>query len=148
VELDQLLAQSDIISLHAPLMKETTHMINDDSISKMKDGVMIVNTSRGPLVDSLAIIRGLKSKKIGAIGMDVYENEKNLFFADHSGENLEDDILARLTGFPNVLITGHQAFFTKEALENIKKFTLQNIDNFQAEKYDTNESNECTKMLK
>jgi len=144
VELDALFAQSDIISLHAPLMKETTHMVNEAAISKMKDGVMIINTSRGPLIDTKAVIKGLKSKKIGGIGMDVYENEANLYFADHSNEAMEDDILSRLTGFPNVLVTGHQAFFTKEALDNIRKFTLQNIEDFQQGK----DTNECTKTVK
>jgi len=144
VELDKLFEQSDIISLHAPLMKETTHMVNEAAISKMKDGVMIINTSRGPLIDTKAVIRGLKTKKIGAIGMDVYENESNLYFSDHSSEALEDDILARITGFPNVLVTGHQAFFTKEALDNIRKFTLQNVDDFLEGK----DTNECTKTLK
>jgi len=144
VTLDKIFTDSDIISVHAPLLKETEHMINDDAISKMKDGVMIINTSRGPLVDTKAIIKGLKSKKIGAVGLDVYENESNIFFNDHSGEPMEDDMLTRLTSFPNVIVTGHQAFFTKEALTNISKTTIQNADDFLAGK-DTNELTKANK---
>jgi len=144
VELEQIWKQSDIISLHAPLSKDTQHMLNDDAVAKMKDGVMIVNTSRGPLVDTKALIKGLKSKKIGAVGIDVYENESNLFYNDHSKDVPEDDILSRLTSFPNVIVTGHQAFFTKEALTNIAKTTNDNINNFIAKKDD----GELTKTVK
>jgi len=144
VDLQQLFAESDIISLHAPLNKETTKMINEDAISKMKDGVMIVNTSRGPLLDTKAVIKALKTKKIGSIGLDVYENEANLFFEDHSNDPVDDDMIGRLTSFPNVIVTGHQAFFTKEALDNISKSTMQNIDDFLSQK----DTNELTKTLK
>jgi len=136
VELDEIWKQCHVISLHAPLTKETEHMINDDAVSKMKDGVLIVNTSRGPLVDTKAIIKGLKSKKIGAVGLDVYENESSLFYSDHSKDIPQDDLLSRLISFPNVIVTGHQAFFTKEALTNIAKSTNDNIDNFLAGKDD------------
>jgi len=127
VSLDELYARSDIISLHCPLTKETQHMINDDTIAKMKDKVMIINTGRGQLIDSKALIEGLKSKKIGSAGLDVYEEEGDYFFEDFSSEGLEDDVLARLLTFPNLLVTSHQAFFTVEALENIAHTTLENI---------------------
>jgi len=138
VSLDEMLSQSDIISIHMPLTKETTHIINDENIEKMKKGVMIVNTSRGPLVDTKAVIRGLKTGKIGYLGLDVYEEEKKLFYEDRSGDILGDDVFARLLTFPNVIITGHQAFFTKEAQENIVSSTLENVSNFLEGK-DTNE---------
>eukprot|EP01114_Cavostelium_apophysatum_P002692 TRINITY_DN1237_c0_g1_i2.p1 TRINITY_DN1237_c0_g1~~TRINITY_DN1237_c0_g1_i2.p1 ORF type:complete len:334 (-),score=125.03 TRINITY_DN1237_c0_g1_i2:24-1025(-) len=144
VDLDTVWKESDVISIHAPLTKETTHMLNDDSVAKLKDGVMIVNTSRGPLIDTKALIRGLKTKKIGSVGMDVYENESNLFFEDHSKDVMEDDMMARLTSFNNVIVTGHQAFFTKEALGNISKTTMQNIDDFTNGK----DTNEMTKTVK
>jgi len=144
VELDKLWAESDIISLHAPLLKQTEHMVNDDAISKMKQGVMIINTSRGPLVDSKAVIKGLKSRKIGAVGLDVYENESNLFFSDHSGEPMQDDLLSRLTSFPNVIVTGHQAFFTTDALTIISKTSLENVVDFLGGKV----TNELTKNNK
>ncbi|MDO6712242.1 2-hydroxyacid dehydrogenase [Aliiglaciecola sp. 2_MG-2023] len=127
VSLDTLLCDSDIISLHCPLTNESQHMINDDSISKMKDGVMLINTSRGGLVDSKAVIRALKSRKIGQLGLDVYEMESDLFFEDKSWEIMQDDVFDRLVGFPNVLITGHQGFFTDEALQQIAQTTLNNI---------------------
>lgn len=127
VELDELYAKSDIISLHVPLMKETYHLIDEKSIAKMKDGIMIINTSRGPLINTQALIEGLKSGKIKAAGLDVYEEEEKYFFEDLSNEVLLDDQLARLLSFNNVLVTSHQAFFTEEALKNITETTLKNI---------------------
>jgi D-lactate dehydrogenase len=131
VDLDTLYAESDIITLHVPLLEQTKHIINHDSIAKMKDGVMIINTSRGGLTDAQALIEGLKSRKIGYLGIDVYEQESNLFFEDHSEEIIDDDIFERLLTFPNVLVTGHQAFFTKEALDKIASTTIQNILDFE-----------------
>lgn len=125
--LDEIFSQSDIISLNLPLVPETRHCINESCISKMKKGVMIINTGRGALIDTAALINGLKSGQIGAAGLDVYEEEEGLFFQDHSGEVLNDDVLARLLTFPNVIITGHQAFLTKEALQNIAETSLANI---------------------
>jgi D-lactate dehydrogenase len=128
--LDEIYKQSDIISLHCPLTKETEHIINDDTIAKMKDGVMIINTGRGKLIDTYALIKGLKSKKIGSAGLDVYEEEEEYFFEDRSDFVMDDDILARLLSFNNVVVTSHQAFFTKEALSNIAQTTLENIRDF------------------
>lgn len=125
--LDTLLSDSDIISLHCPLLKPTYHIINQAAIAKMKRGVTLLNTSRGGLVDTQAVIEGLKSGHIGNLGIDVYEEEKDLFFEDQSGSVLQDDIFARLLTFPNVLITGHQAFFTRNALTQIARVTLNNI---------------------
>lgn len=125
--LDALLGKSDIVSLHCPLTPDSYHLINDQSIQKMKDGVMIINTSRGALIETSAVIKGLKSGKIGYLGLDVYEEEGDLFFEDLSGKVLQDDQFARLTTFHNVLITGHQAFFTENALHNIASTTLENI---------------------
>jgi D-lactate dehydrogenase len=127
VSLDELLAQSDIISLHCPLMSETHHVINSTSVSKMKKGAMLINTSRGGLIETQAVIDGLKSGRIGALGLDVYEEEGDLFFEDLSCDVIQDDIFSRLLTFPNVLITGHQAFLTQEALHNIATTTLDNI---------------------
>lgn len=129
-DLNTLFTESDIISLHCPLTPETHHIVNAETLTQMKDGVMIVNTSRGALVDSLAMIEGLKSGKVGYLGMDVYEEEADLFFEDLSGKILQDDVLARLMTFPNVLITSHQAFFTRDALQNIADTTLDNISFF------------------
>lgn len=126
--LDELYVESDIISLHCPLTNNTHHLINQQSISKMKKGVMIINTSRGGLVDTLAVISGLKSEKIGYLGLDVYEEESDLFFEDFSNTVLQDDVFARLLTFPNVVITGHQAFFTREALDAIAMVTLNNLN--------------------
>ncbi|HEY5653114.1 MAG TPA: NAD(P)-dependent oxidoreductase, partial [Pontiella sp.] len=131
VERDELFSQSDIISLHCPLFKDTHHLINLDSIAKMKKGVMIINTSRGALIDSKAAIEGLKSEKIGYLGIDVYEEEEELFFEDKTFEIRTDDVFARLTTFPNVVITGHQAYFTEEAVSSIAKTTLENIAAYQ-----------------
>lgn len=127
VELPELFANSDIISLHCPLTPETHHLINAEAIKQIKSGVMLINTSRGALIDTQAVIEGLKSGKIGYLGVDVYEQESELFFEDLSGEIIQDDIFQRLTTFPNVLITGHQAFFTAEALYNIAETTFANI---------------------
>ena len=130
VELNKLLESSDIISLHCPLTPETLHMINEDSIRKMKSGVMLINTGRGGLVTTKAVIDALKTKKIGYLGLDVYEEEGPLFFQDLSEYILQDDVFARLLTFPNVVITGHQAFFTHEAMTNIANITLENIIKF------------------
>ncbi|MHC5728725.1 MAG: 2-hydroxyacid dehydrogenase, partial [Nostoc sp.] len=127
VELPELFANSDIISLHCPLTTETHHLINTETIKQIKPGVMLINTSRGALIDTQAVIEGLKSGKIGYLGVDVYEQESELFFEDLSGEIIQDDIFQHLTTFPNVLITGHQAFFTAEALHNIAETTFANI---------------------
>lgn len=123
--------QSDIISLHCPLNKHTKHIINKASIAKMKDGVMIVNTSRGALIKTEDAIAGLKDRKIGYLGIDVYEQEENLFFEDHSEHIIQDDMILRLLSFPNVLITSHQAYFTKEAMDQITTITLNNIKSFE-----------------
>jgi D-lactate dehydrogenase len=130
VELQELYAKSDIISLHCPLTYETYHLINEYAISAMKHNVMIINTSRGPLIDTPAIINGLKSGKVGYLGLDVYEEEEELFFEDLSETIIQDDQFVRLQMFPNVLITAHQAFFTKEAIRNIAQMTFENIDEF------------------
>jgi D-lactate dehydrogenase len=131
VTLDEMWEQADIISIHCPLFPSTKHTINADSIAKMKKGVIIINTSRGPLIDLPALVDGLKSGKIGAAGLDVFEGEGPYFYGDHSGEIIEDENLARLFSFPNVLITGHQAFFTQEALYNIAKTTMENIKAYE-----------------
>jgi len=128
VKLDELLGKSDIISLHCPLLKDTKNIINAETVSKMKDGVMLINTSRGGLLDTRSVIDGLKKRKIGHLGMDVYELEGKLFFHDHSEKMLDDDLFQRLIGFPNVLVTAHQAFFTEEALTQIARVTLDNIE--------------------
>lgn len=127
VDLPSLFSAADILTLHCPLTPETRHLINDDAIAKMKTGVQIVNTSRGGVVDTAAVIRGLKSEKIGSLGLDVYEEEGDVFFRNLSDTVLKDDQLARLLTFPNVIITGHQAFFTYEALHAIVDTTLANI---------------------
>ena len=128
--LDELYHSSDIISLHCPLTEETKYLINDYSISKMKDGVMIINTGRGQLIHTNALIEGLKNKKIGSAGLDVYEEESEYFYEDQSDRIIDDDVLARLLSFNNVIVTSHQAFFTREAMENIAMTTLQNIKDF------------------
>ncbi|MCG8451812.1 MAG: 2-hydroxyacid dehydrogenase [Spirochaetales bacterium] len=127
VSLERLYRESDIISLHCPLTHETYHLINSFAIETMKDGVMLINTSRGPLIDTAAVIGGLKSGKIGSVGLDVYEEEGDLFFEDLSDEVIQDDTFVRLQTFPNVLITSHQAFFTKEAVDNIRDTTFNNL---------------------
>ena len=130
VDLDTLYDQSDIISLHVPLNEHTKYIINEESIQQMKPGVMLVNTSRGGLVDTKALINGLKSKHIGSVALDVYEEEEGLFFEDHSEDILQDDLIARLMTFKNVLITSHQAFLTATALTNIADTTISNLDGF------------------
>ena len=131
LSLDELYKQSDIISLHCPLTPETKHLIDKEAFLKMKDGVMLINTSRGAVIDTKAAIRALKIGKLGYLGIDVYEQEEHLFFQDLSESIIQDDIIARLMSFPNVLITAHQGFFTNEALAQIVKITLQNIFNFE-----------------
>jgi len=126
-DLKTLYQESDIITLHCPLTPENVHMIGAESIALMKDGVMIINTGRGKLINTVDLIAGLKNRKIGAAGLDVYEEETEYFFEDFSQEVIDDDVLARLTTFPNVLITSHQGFFTREALTNIARTTLENI---------------------
>jgi len=128
--LDELYRNSDIISLHCPLTKETEYLINKDSIDKMKEGVMIINTGRGKLINTKDLIEGLKNKKVGYAGLDVYEEEGDYFYEDYSNIVIDDDILARLLTFNNVIVTSHQAFFTKEALSEIARITLQNIQDF------------------
>ncbi len=130
VSLDKLFAQSDIISLHCPLTDETDHIINRDSIAKMKKGVYIINTSRGALIDSEALLEGIKARKVGGACLDVYEEESDIFFEDRSGHIVEDDTLARLLFMPNVLITSHQAYLTEEALDAIAAVTVENILEF------------------
>lgn len=127
VDTDTLFKESDVISLHCPLTDETRHIINKDSIDKCKKGVIILNTSRGGLVDAEALLNGIKERKVGAACLDVYEEEADLFFEDYSGHIVEDDTLARLISMPNVIVTSHQAFLTKEALSNIAETTVQNI---------------------
>lgn len=130
VSFDTLLREADIISLHCPLTAENHYMINASAIDKMKPGVMIVNTGRGGLIDTEALIQGLKSRKIGSAALDVYEEEGGYFYEDISDNIIEDDTLARLLSFNNVLLTSHQAFFTREALTNIATTTLQNVKDF------------------
>lgn len=132
VPFKQLLAQSDIISLHVPLTPKTHHMINQETISSMKPGVMLINTGRGALIDSKALIQALKSEHVGYAGLDVYEEEEGIFFEDLSDQVLQDDTLARLLTFPHVVLTSHQAFLTKEALGNIAQITLQNIADYES----------------
>ena len=128
--LDELYHNADIISLHCPLTDETKYIINADSISKMKDDVMLINTGRGMLIHTNDLIEGLKNKKIGSAGLDVYEEESEYFYEDKSDKIIDDDVLARLLSFNNVVVTSHQAFFTHEAMQNIAETTLQNIQDF------------------
>lgn len=130
VSLDELLNKSDIITLHCPLTKENRNIINSETVSKMKQGVFIINTSRGKLIDTSALIDGLKSGKVGAAGLDVYEEETSLFFEDYSEEIIHDDTLSTLISMPNVLVTSHQAFLTKEALNAIAETTMNNLIDF------------------
>lgn len=127
VPLDELFERSDIISLHCPLTDETRHMIGRDAIGKMKKGVVLINTSRGGLIDAEALLEGIKARKIGAACLDVYEEEADIFFEDRSGHILNDELLARLISMPNVIVTSHQAFLTEEALNNIAETTVNNI---------------------
>jgi D-lactate dehydrogenase len=139
VDLDELYRVSDVISLHCPLTPENVHMINDEAIEKMKTGVMLINTGRGQLIDTRALVEGLKNRKIGGAGLDVYEEEDKYFFEDLSSEIVQDDVLARLLSFPNVLVTSHQAFFTHEAMSAIAHTTLENLREFFAGEKLTNE---------
>jgi len=132
VSLKELLERSDIVSLHAPLTPETRHLINRDTLALLKEGAMLVNTSRGALVDTEALIPYLKRCRVCAVCLDVYEEEENIYYQDLSNEVITDDVISRLMTFPNVLITGHQAFFTKEAMKAIAQTTLRNIDDFDA----------------
>jgi D-lactate dehydrogenase len=131
VSLAELFAQSDIITLHCPLLPETHHLINAQALNQMKPSVMLINTSRGALIDTQAVIAGLKSGKVGYLGLDVYEQESSLFFEDLSNKVIQDDVFERLLTFPNVVITGHQAFFTENALQRIADTTLTNITAFE-----------------
>jgi D-lactate dehydrogenase len=139
VDLETLYKHADIISLHCPLTKETEHLINKDAIQLMKDSVMLINTSRGGLVNTEDLIEGLKNRKIASAGLDVYEEESEYFFEDFSSNVISDDVLARLLSFTNVLVTSHQAFLTKEALHNIAMTTLNNIKEYKENKALTNE---------
>lgn len=139
VNLRELLRRSDVVSLHCPLTDETRHMIDAYSIQYMKPGAVIINTSRGALIDAEALLNGIKDRHIGAACLDVYEEESNLFFEDRSGHIVDDDTLARLISMPNVLITSHQAFLTEEALDNIARVTIENIANFFKENRSENE---------
>lgn len=131
VDLPTLFRESDIVSLHCPLTPETYHIINSRALAQMKQGVMIINTSRGALIDTHAVIEAIKTGQVGYLGLDVYEEEGDLFFEDLSDRVIQDDTFSRLLTFPNVLITGHQAFFTEEALHNIADTTLSNISQFE-----------------
>lgn len=130
VGLDTLCSESRLISLHCPLTKDTKHIINADTISRMQGGVILINTSRGSLIDSEDLIEGIKSHKIGAAGLDVYEEETEFFYEDRSNTIMQDDVLARLISMPNVIVTSHQAFLTEEALGNIAQVTLQNLRDY------------------
>ena len=131
VPLEQLWSEADIITLHAPLTPATRHMVDARAVASMKPGVMLVNTGRGALIDTSAVVAGLKSGRIGSLALDVYEEEEGLFFQDFSSQVIQDDLFARLLTFPNVLITGHQAFFTEEALRAIAQTTLENVSAFE-----------------
>ena len=130
VPLDELYARADIVSLHCPLTDRTRYMIGDAAISRMKPGVILINTGRGQLIHTEALIDGLKEKKIGAAGLDVYEEEAGYFYEDTSDRIMDDDVLARLLSFNNVIVTSHQGFFTREAVDNIARTTMQNIKDF------------------
>lgn len=132
VSLEELFSRSHVISLHCPLTPETRNLIDAEAVARMRDGVMLINTSRGQLVDTSAVIDGLKSGRIGHLGLDVYEEEEALFFQDLSGQVIQDDVFSRLLTFPNVLITGHQGFFTQEAMTNIAETTLANATAFES----------------
>ncbi len=134
VSFEQILAESDIISLHIPLTPETKHIIKMQSLSKMKDGVMLINTSRGGLIKSSDLLKALKSGKIGWLGLDGYEFEKNMFYSDHREDPIKDPVMEGLLSFPNVIISPHQAFLTKEALQEIANQIIKNLDNWQAGK--------------
>lgn len=131
VGLDDLLARSDVVSLHCPLTPETRHLINARTLGLMKPGAMLVNTSRGDVIDTGAVVGALKSGRLGSLGIDVYEEEEHYFFEDFSSRVIEDDVLARLLTFPNVLVTGHQAFFTREAIGNIARTVVDSFTNYE-----------------
>lgn len=133
VDLPSLLAEADIISIHCPLTPQTRHLIDAEAIARMRTGAMLINTSRGAVIDTRAAIEGLKSGQLGSLGLDVYEEEGDLFFRDLSDQMLQDDVFARLLTFPNVLITGHQGFFTREAMTAIADTTILNISSFEAD---------------
>jgi D-lactate dehydrogenase len=137
VPLDTLLRESDVISLHCPLTEETHHLINRETLQKMKKGVVILNTSRGALIDAEVLLEGIKARQIGAACLDVYEEESDLFFRDFSGHIVDDDTLARLISMPNVLVTSHQAFLTREALQNIAQTTLASLNGIEDPKLNT-----------
>lgn len=139
VELDEIFEKSDIISLHCPLTDDTYHIIDEKSLAKCRHGVVILNTSRGALVDAEALLAGIKSRKVGAACLDVYEEESDFFFEDYSGHIMEDDTLARLISMPNVIVSSHQAFLTEEALENIAETTVKNIVEFSQTNHCANE---------
>ncbi len=139
VSLDELFGRSDVISLHCPLTEETHHIIGRETLSKLKTGVVIVNTSRGALIDAEALLEGIKQRKIGAACLDVYEEESDVFFHDFSGHIMSDDTLARLISMPNVIVTGHQAFLTEEALKSIAETTVSNIVGFMRDGRSENE---------
>ena len=139
VPLDELFERSDVISLHCPLTKETHHLVNHSSVERMKKGVVIVNTSRGALIDSDALLEGIKERKIGAACLDVYEEEGDIFFRDFSGHIIADDTLARLITMPNVIVTSHQAFLTEEALDGIAAATVKNLLDFERDGMGQNE---------
>lgn len=141
VALDELLAQSDIISIHCPLNDKTHHLINQDNILKLKKNVILVNTSRGAVVQTEALLQGLKTSHIGGAALDVYEFESELFFVDHSTDIIQDDVIARLLTFPNVLITSHQGFLTQEALHEIALVTLNNALDFKKNHFDSKSLN-------
>jgi D-lactate dehydrogenase len=134
VSLEELYRQSDIITLHVPLVPETRYIVNAESVAVMKPGVMIINTGRGGLIDTRALIEGLKTGQVGYAGLDVYEEESAYFFEDYSEDILTDDVLARLTTFNNVIITSHQAFLTQDALANIAEATVENINEYRSGK--------------
>ena len=139
-DIDELYKQSDVITLHCPLIKGVTeHMINSDSISKMKDGVMIVNAARGGLCKTEDLIEGLKSGKIGSLGLDVYEFEQEIFFEDRRDQIIKDDTFMRLLTFPNIIVTPHQAFFTSDAINNIAQTTLESFYSYEVSKNRNNE---------
>ena len=139
VTLEELWERSDIISFHCPLTDENYHMVDEKSIAKMKKGVVLINTSRGALIDAEALVEGIKQRKIGAACLDVYEEESNVFFHDYSNHIVDDDTLARLISMPNVIVTSHQAFLTEEALTNIADTTLANVVEFFDREYSINE---------
>lgn len=141
VSLEELMERSDVISFHCPLTEETRHLVNRDSIGRMKKGVVLINTSRGELIDAEALLDGIKERKIGAACLDVYEEESDVFFQDFSGHIMDDDTLARLISMPNVLVTSHQAFLTEEALSNIAETTVNNIMDFTG--HGTSENELC-----